>query len=76
MVVTSCTAEHDDDVLINIGNTVDIVKHTAENGGFPYLKQRLREVLCQFAKPCGVSCGYNYILHGYTNRAPSSVLQK
>ena len=53
----------DDDVLIDVGNGIDVIKHTSQDSVVAYLQQRLGKVLCQFAKASGVTCCYYYILH-------------
>ena len=50
----------DDDMLINLGNLIDVIEHTAKNRILTNLQQRLREVLCQLPQPCGIPrCNYN-----------------
>ena len=50
----------DNDVLINLGNLIDVIEHTAEDRILTNLQQRLREVLRQLPQSCGIpSCNYN-----------------
>ena len=53
----------DDDMLIYLGDSVDIIKHTTQNRIITNLQQWLWEVFCQLAQACGVACCYYYILH-------------
>ena len=53
----------DDDVLVDVGNGIDVIKHTSQDSIVAYLKQRFGKVLCQFAKASGVTCCYYDILH-------------
>ena len=53
----------DDDVLVDVGNGIDVIKHTSQDSVVAYLQQRLGKVLCQFAKASGVTCCYYDILH-------------
>ena len=53
----------DDDVLVDVGNGIDVIKHTSQDGVVAYLQQRFGKVLCQFAEACGVTGCYYDILH-------------
>jgi hypothetical protein len=53
----------DDDVLIYLGDSVDIIKHTTENRIFSYFEQGLGEVLGELTKTGGVACCYNHTFH-------------
>ena len=53
----------DDDVLIDVGNGINVIKHTSQDSVVAYLKQRLGKILCQFAEASGVTCCYYDILH-------------
>ena len=56
----------DDDVLINLGDGVDIIEHATENGVFSYLEQGLGKVLGELTQTGGVACCYYDIFH-FTN---------
>lgn len=50
----------DDDVLVYLGDSVYIIKHTAEDGVSTYLQQGLGEVLRELAQASGIAGGdYN-----------------
>ena len=53
----------DDDMLIDLGDGVDIIEHSSEDGAFSYLEEWFGEVLGEFTKTCGITCRYYYILH-------------
>ena len=53
----------DNDMLVNVGNLIDVVEHASQNRRFPYLQQRLRKVPGQLTQTGGVTGSYNYILH-------------
>ena len=53
----------DDDVLVDLGDAVDIREHPTENRGVTDLQQGLGEVLRQLAQARGVSGCNDYILH-------------
>ena len=44
-----------DDMLIYLRNTIDIIQHPSQDGILTYLQQWLWEVLRQLSKPRGVS---------------------
>ena len=60
----------DDDVLIDLGDAVDIIEHTAQYGTLAYLQQGLGEVLGEFAQAGGVAGGNNYIFQ-FMNMIPT-----
>ena len=47
----------DDDMLVDIGDGVDIIEHTAKNGVITYLEQWFGEVLGELAQAGGVTGG-------------------
>lgn len=53
----------DEDVLIDLGDAVDVIEHAAQNGALADLQQGLGEVLGEFAQTGGVTGGYDDILH-------------
>jgi hypothetical protein len=52
-----------DDMLIYLRNSVDIIQHSSQDSILTNLQQWLWEVPCQITKPRGVSRRYNYIFH-------------
>ena len=53
----------DEDVLIDLGDAVDVIEHAAQDGALADLQQGLGEVLGEFAQTGGVTGGYDDILH-------------
>lgn len=64
----------DDNMLVNVGDSVDVIQHPSQDGAVAYLQQWLGKVFGQFTQSGGVTGGDNYIFH--INLAPLSVLQK
>ena len=52
-----------DDMFGDIGNAVDVIEHTAQDGALTNLEQRFGEVLGQFSQTGGVACGEDDCFH-------------
>ena len=53
----------DDDILINLINAINIIKHPAQDGALPYFQQWFGKISGQFAQAGGISCRYYNCLH-------------
>ena len=53
----------DDDVLVDVGNGIDVIKHTSQDGVVAYLQQWLGKVFGQLAEASGIASCYYNILH-------------
>ena len=53
----------DDDMLIDVCYTVDVVNHASKNGVVANLEQWFWKVFCQLTQSCGVAGGNNDIFH-------------
>jgi hypothetical protein len=51
------------DMFIDIGNGIDIIKHTTKNGVGAYLEQWLGKILGEFPQTGGVAGGNNDGFH-------------